>query len=127
VKNPRATIRHMPKRKAADVNVEPVTAPEPKKRSSAMKPNTVAAATHKRTPRKAKAETSTAAVSPVETVVDVPLAVSSPEPVAKAMPAREEISLRAWLYAEARGFQGGSPEQDWLRAERELMELAKNR
>jgi hypothetical protein len=117
----------MPKRKAADANVEPVAPPEPKKRSSAVKPNTVAAATHKRTPRKAKAETSTAAVSPVETVVDVPFAVATPKPVAKPIPSPEAIAVRAYLYAEARDFHGGSPEQDWLRAERELMELAKNR
>jgi hypothetical protein len=117
----------MPKRKAADVNVEPVAAPEPKKRSSAVKPNTAAAATHKRTTRKAKAETSTATVSPVETVVDVPFAVPSPEPAAPVILTREDIAVRAYLYAEARGFQGGSPEQDWFRAERELLELAQNR
>jgi hypothetical protein len=27
----------------------------------------------------------------------------------------------AYLYWEARGCQGGSPEEDWLRAERELI------
>ncbi|HEX3745193.1 MAG TPA: DUF2934 domain-containing protein [Bryobacteraceae bacterium] len=33
----------------------------------------------------------------------------------------EQIAALAYSYWEARGFQGGSPEQDWLRAERELM------
>ena len=32
----------------------------------------------------------------------------------------EAISRRAYSYWEARGFQGGSAEQDWLRAEAEI-------
>ena len=35
-----------------------------------------------------------------------------------------EISRLAYSYWEARGYQGGSPEEDWLRAERELSILA---
>jgi len=35
-------------------------------------------------------------------------------------PSREEIAKLAYLYWEARGCQGGSEEEDWLRAEREL-------
>src|ERR1035441_4720175 len=50
-----------------------------------------------------------------------PLAV---EPVAAvAVPAeslQEAVSRLAYSYAEARGFVGGSPEEDWLRAEQEL-------
>ncbi|MBZ5728429.1 MAG: DUF2934 domain-containing protein [Acidobacteriia bacterium] len=37
-----------------------------------------------------------------------------------AEPTEEEIAQRAHSYWEARGFQGGSPEEDWLRAEQEL-------
>jgi hypothetical protein len=33
----------------------------------------------------------------------------------------DEISKLAYSYWEARGFQGGSPEEDWLRAEQELL------
>jgi hypothetical protein len=33
---------------------------------------------------------------------------------------RETIALLAYSYWEARGFLGGSPEEDWLKAEREL-------
>jgi hypothetical protein len=33
----------------------------------------------------------------------------------------EEIAELAYSFWEARGFQGGAPEDDWLRAERELM------
>jgi Protein of unknown function (DUF2934) len=32
----------------------------------------------------------------------------------------EAISRRAYSYWEARGFQGGSAEEDWLRAEGEI-------
>ncbi len=35
-------------------------------------------------------------------------------------PTEEEIAQRAHSYWEARGFESGSPEQDWLRAEQEL-------
>jgi hypothetical protein len=109
------------------VNVEQAAAPEPRTRSSAVKPKTVAAATHKRTPRKAKAEPSTAVAVPhVETVVDVPLAAPA-SPIIRRIPSPEEIAIRAYLRWEARGYQGGSPEEDWLCAERELTELAQNR
>jgi len=32
---------------------------------------------------------------------------------------REKIALLAYSYWEQRGYQGGSPEEDWYRAERE--------
>jgi hypothetical protein len=32
----------------------------------------------------------------------------------------EKVASLAYSYWEARGFQGGSPEEDWLRAEEEL-------
>ena len=35
-------------------------------------------------------------------------------------PSHEEIAAVAYLYWEARGGQGGSAEEDWLRAEQEL-------
>jgi len=41
-----------------------------------------------------------------------------------AMPTQEDIALLAYSYFEARGCQGGSPEEDWLRAERELLTAA---
>ena len=49
--------------------------------------------------------------------------VLSTEPAAVAMPAesfQEAVACLAYSYAEARGFVGGSPEEDWLRAEQEL-------
>jgi hypothetical protein len=48
--------------------------------------------------------------------VEAPL----PEAVAEYNPSREEIARQAYLYWEARGCQGGSEEEDWLRAEEEL-------
>ncbi len=41
-------------------------------------------------------------------------------PIAAYEPTHDEIALQAYLYWEQRGFQGGSPEEDWLRAEQEL-------
>lgn len=35
----------------------------------------------------------------------------------------EEIARLAYSYAEARGFQGGSPDADWFRAKKELLRL----
>jgi hypothetical protein len=35
----------------------------------------------------------------------------------------EEISRLAFSYYEQRGYQGGSPEEDWCRAEAELLQL----
>jgi hypothetical protein len=48
--------------------------------------------------------------------------ISSPASARTAGPVidRETIALLAYSYWEARGFLGGSPEEDWLRAEREL-------
>jgi len=35
-------------------------------------------------------------------------------------PSRDEIARLAYSYWEARGYAGGSSEEDWLRAQREL-------
>jgi hypothetical protein len=48
---------------------------------------------------------------------------AEPDPAAQtsaAQPSRDQIALLAYSYWEARGFQGGSPDEDWLRAEQEL-------
>ena len=39
-------------------------------------------------------------------------------------PSQEEIARLAYLFWEARGCQGGSPEEDWLRAEKQLSQRA---
>jgi hypothetical protein len=51
-------------------------------------------------------------------VVAAEISVTQPVP---AMPTQDQIAALAYAYWEARGFQGGSPEQDWLRAEQELL------
>jgi Protein of unknown function (DUF2934) len=33
---------------------------------------------------------------------------------------REAVAMLAYSYWEARGYEAGSPEEDWLRAEQEL-------
>lgn len=53
-------------------------------------------------------------------------ATSAPKPTIAAAkpviaPTFEEISRLAHSYWVARGCQGGSPEEDWVRAERELL------
>jgi Protein of unknown function (DUF2934) len=60
---------------------------------------------------------STPAVEPdAAAVVAVEIAVEE----VTAAPSREEIAALAYSFWEARGCQGGSPEEDWLRAEEEL-------
>lgn len=88
----------MPKRKTVDAEV--VSAPKVK----------ASAATHKRATKKPEVE---AAIVP---------APESARPVTD-----QDIAVLAYSYWEARGFEGGNPEEDWFRARRELSELAQNR
>ena len=49
---------------------------------------------------------------------------AAPQPVSAELPTyeptHEEIAALAFTYWAGRGYQGGSPEEDWLRAETEL-------
>src|SRR5215831_968826 len=56
---------------------------------------------------------------PAETTVE-PAAKSTAEPE-NAVPSYQQVAALAYSYWEARGYQGGSPEQDWFRAEQELL------
>ena len=122
----------MPKRKTADAKAE-VAAVSDKKRSSASKSQAPAAATHKRTNRSAPAEVAAPATFHVERAVEnsVPAtapSIATPKAVAAPrIPTRHDIALLAYSYWENRGYQGGSPEEDWLRAEAELLKLAQDR
>ncbi len=62
----------------------------------------------------AKAETRTAENETVD------VAIVEIETMFDNCPSREDIAVLAYSYWEARGFQGGSPEEDWLRAEQEM-------
>jgi hypothetical protein len=59
--------------------------------------------------RSRKPRRATVAVTIVET-----------EDILNNCPSHEDIAALAYSYWEARGFQGGSPEEDWLRAEQQL-------
>jgi len=48
------------------------------------------------------------------------IAPSSAAAAPASIPTFDEIAGLAYSYWEARGYQGGSSEQDWLRAEQEL-------
>jgi hypothetical protein len=84
----------MPRKRVSDKEII-VSAPVP----SRHKP-----ATAKRVKR---AEPTLAAEAPVTQVIP-------------ARPSQEQIASLAYSYWVARGCQGGSPEEDWLRAEHEL-------
>jgi hypothetical protein len=103
----------MPRRKS--VEAEPASAVlnavEPKKpaRKTASKDKAVAAHKHH-----SKASTEPAVETPA-----VQLAVTINQTIT-----HESIARLAYSYWEARGFQGGCPDQDWFRAESELLKLA---
>ena len=50
---------------------------------------------------------------------EVPGELTQPDPEATA-PTNQEIAELAYSYWEARGYQQGSPWEDWFRAEQEL-------
>lgn len=54
------------------------------------------------------------------TTAEPELAATQTVAVLVSRPRHEEVAELAYLYWEARGCQGGSPEEDWLRAEQEL-------
>src|SRR5690242_6610632 len=49
-----------------------------------------------------------------------PATAAPSNPPVTSGPSFEEIAKLAYSYWEARGYQGGSSEEDWLRAEQEL-------
>ncbi len=51
---------------------------------------------------------------------DPPAPAASPEISIPPQPTYEEVAKLAYSYWEARGYQGGTPEEDWLRAEEEI-------
>ena len=78
-----------------------------------------AAARRKPVPTRAKhsyAATETAVPASVET----PAALQNTPVTTPYEPSTEEIATLAYSYWEARGCQGGCPEEDWVHAEQEL-------
>jgi len=58
--------------------------------------------------------------SPRPEIESIEVAMVQLESVGDESPSHDEIAVLAYSYWEARGCQGGSPDEDWLRAEREL-------
>jgi hypothetical protein len=103
-------------KKTTEPEVSPVAATEQPKRKRTATPKSTAATT----PKPATAAShkhKTKKAQPQESPSEQPVPVLS----------REDIARLAYSYAEARGFADGSPEEDWLRAERELFVAAQNR
>jgi hypothetical protein len=83
--------------------------------ASAAAPARHKPATAKRVARPAAVEVSNTPVSEPEV-----LPVASAAVVMPAEVNQDAVARLAYSFWEARGFQGGSPEADWLRAEQEL-------
>lgn len=79
-----------------------------------LKPKRTTAAKHSKAKTAAAAASAAPVTETVETVEEVEIAE-----IAEVSYDREEIAKIAYLYWEARGYQGGSPEEDWVRAEQE--------
>ncbi len=122
----------MPKRKTTpetEVSAAPATeATAAKSRKSAAKPKAASTtAPHKHARKSVKP----AEIAPETTpVIAPPVQEAATEVVQEVVQSsarvvtREDIARLAYSYWEARGYQGGSPEEDWLRAERELTVLS---
>jgi Protein of unknown function (DUF2934) len=83
----------------------------------------IVSATGTAAPARRKTATRTRAPRATESVEAA--AIPAAEPVSDAVmaidaPLHEEIAALAYSFWEARGCQGGSQEEDWLRAEEEL-------
>jgi hypothetical protein len=63
----------------------------------------------------------TAAPKPTKTTAKKEKTFKASKP---KMPSREQVEQLARSYWAARGYQDGSAEQDWLRAEQELLKKA---
>jgi hypothetical protein len=94
----------------------------PKKKPTASEPMVTGGAAPARTRKHAPAKrtaTNAVATSPsiapaTDTATDADITLSN------SIVTFDEIAKLAYSYWEARGYQGGSPEEDWLRAEEEL-------
>jgi hypothetical protein len=67
-----------------------------------------------KSPRATHTRRTKAAPTATEPLAATAIAASGPEAD------YQDIARLAYSYWEARGYQGGSPEEDWLRAEQEL-------
>jgi hypothetical protein len=81
----------------------------------------------KKTNESVTTRTRAKAVRAPESAAPTPRRHNKATPVAAASTVQsissDDIATLAFSYWEARGYQGGSPEEDWLRAENELRSL----
>jgi len=91
--------------KSNDIGIPAAAAPAPVRRNPAITPR----------PKHVLPRSSAAAASDVEAAAT---GVAFAEKT--HTPTDSEIAALAYTYWAERGCQGGSPEEDWLRAEREL-------
>ncbi len=75
-------------------------------------------------PRKTAAKSPAVKTATAKTTAQTPVAKSKVAAPPVAVPTHQEIALLAEKYWAERGWQDGAAEQDWLRAEQELMKLA---
>jgi len=68
-----------------------------------------------------KTESPTSRTATAAAAVMAPEKVT-PEKVSDVVPPQGDIAVLAYFYWEARGCPDGSPEEDWLRAEQELLD-----
>lgn len=115
----------MTKKQIADT--EPAVPKKPRAPRSSAKTaektaaKTVAKPVAKPVTHKHKKSAVPVAVTPVEEAPAVMAAPAAPAPApVLSQPTTEEISRLAYSYWEARGYQGGSADEDWARAEWEL-------
>jgi hypothetical protein len=78
-------------------------------------------ATAQRKPR--PSATATAAATAATPATDSAPAVTVEEVLDRRSPAQEEIATLAYSYWVMRGYEDGCPEEDWLRAEQELLSV----
>ena len=88
----------------------------------AVTPMSAAPAPARRKPSSKRTVHTTAEVSHTP-VIEAPDVVSAAAAsiAAPAESFRDAVAQLAYSYYAARGYQGGSPEEDWLRAEQELL------
>ncbi len=75
--------------------------------------------THRRSVRASVTPSVASEPAPEPSKPEAVVAEPTPAPISE----QEEIARLAYSYWEARGCQGGSPEEDWARAEQEIRNL----
>lgn len=102
-------------KKASPVTPPPAASSQAEKRSGTIQSTTVPIAT----PRSPEPKPAPSTRRPEQPRVEA--VTTSKDVLQSSISMRERIALLAYSYWEARGRRGGSPEEDWFRAEREVL------